>query len=132
MALDAERKARDYLYGRLLAAADCMERFALVTSEKKRDTNAARLMQRFADRPCSTWKTIELSLIPYKARLGGRAKKYQDVIDNVHSMFDPPEDYNSDKKLSGEFLLGYHCQREALKPKKDEPKSIEDDNLVEE
>ena len=132
MALDAERKARDYLYGRLLAAADCMERFALVTSEKKRDTNAARLMQRFADRPCSTWKTIELSLIPYKARLGGRAKKYQDVIDNVHSMFDPPEDYTSDKKLSGEFLLGYHCQREALKPKKDEPKSIEDDNLVEE
>lgn len=132
MALDAERKARDYLYGRLLAAADCMERFALVTSEKKRDTNAARLMQRFADRPCSTWKTIELSLIPYKARLGGRAKKYQDVIDHVHSMFDPPEDYTSDKKLSGEFLLGYHCQREALKPKKDEPKSIEDDNLVEE
>ena len=132
MALDESRKTRDYLYGRLLAAADCLERFALFTSEKKRDTNSARLMQRFADRPCSTWKTIELSLIPYKARLGGRAKKYQDVIDKVHSMFDPPEDYNSDKKLSGEFLLGYHCQREALKPKKDEPKSIEDDNLVEE
>ena len=43
MALDVERKARDYLYGRLLAAADCMEQFALVTSEKKRDTNAARV-----------------------------------------------------------------------------------------
>ena len=89
-------------------------------------------MQRFADRPCSTWKTIELSLTSYKTRLGGRAKKYQDVIDRVHNMFDPPEDYNSDKKLSGEFLLGYHCQREELKPKKDEPKSIEDDNLVKE
>lgn len=132
MALDESRKTRDYLYGRLLAAADCLERFALFTSEKKRDTNAARLMQRFSDRPCSTWKTIELSLISYKARLGGRAKRYQDVIDKVHSMFDPHEDYISDKKLSGEFLLGYHCQREALKPKKDEPESIEDDNLVEE
>ena len=132
MALDESRKTRDYLYGRLLAAADCLERFALFTSEKKRDTNAARLMQRFADRPCSTWKTIELSLIPYKARLGGRAKKYQDVIDKAMCMFDPVEDFTSDKPLCGEFLLGYHCQREDLKPKRDEPKSIDDENLVEE
>lgn len=114
----------------MLAAADCLERFALFTSEKKRDTNAARLMQRFSDRPCNTWKNIELSLVPYKARLGGRAKKYQDVIDKVHSMFDPPEDYISDKKLTGEFLLGYHCQREALKPLKGEPESIEDEILA--
>ena len=132
MALDESRKTRDYLYGRLLAAADCLERFALFTSEKKRDTNSARLMQRFADRPCSTWKTIELSLIPYKARLGGRAKKYQDVIDKAMCLFDPAEDFTSDKPLSGEFLLGYHCQREALKSKKDEPQSFEDDNLAEE
>jgi CRISPR-associated protein Csd1 len=132
MALDESRKTRDYLYGRLLAAADCLERFALFTSEKKRDTNAARLMQRFADRPCSTWKTIELALIPYKARLGGRAKKYQDVIDKAMCMFDPVEDFTNEKPLCGEFLLSYHCQREDLKPKRDEPKSIEDDNLVEE
>lgn len=132
MALDESRRSRDYLYGRLLAAADCLERFALFTSEKKRDTNAARLMQRFADRPCSTWKTIELSLIPYKARLGGRAKKYQDVIDKAMCLFDPVEDFTSDKLLSGEFLLGYHCQREALKSPKGEPQNIEDDNLAEE
>jgi len=132
MALDETRKTRDYLYGRLLAAADCLERFALFTSEKKRDTNAARLMQRFADRPCSTWKTIELSLIPYKARLGGRAKKYQDVIDKAMNLFDPVTDFTNDKPLCGEFLLGYHCQREDLKPKKDEPKSIDDEDLVEE
>ncbi len=131
MALDEDRKTRDYLYGRLLATADCMERFALSTSEKKRDTNAARLMQRFADRPCSTWKTIELSLIPYKARLGGRAKKYQDVIDKAMNLFEPVEDFTSDKPLSGEFLLAYHCQRESLKPKKDEPKNVEDINSEE-
>jgi len=47
-------------------------------------------------------------------------------------MFDPPEEFTIDKPLSGEFLLGYHCQREDLKPKKGEPKSIEDDNLVKE
>jgi len=131
MALDKNRKSRDYLYGRLLAAADSLERFALFASEKKRDTNAARLMQRFADRPCSTWKTIELSLAPYKARLGGRAKKYLNAIGEAMCLFDP-EDFTSDKPLSGEFLLGYHCQREDLKPKKDEPQSIEDNNLTEE
>jgi len=130
MALDRYRKSRDYLYGRLLASADCLERFALFTSEKKRDTNAARLMQRFADRPCNTWKAIELSLSPYKARLGGRAKKYLDAIDETMNLFDPPEDFISDKPLSGEFLLGYHCQREALKPQKNEPQDIEDDNLI--
>lgn len=132
MALDENRKTRDYLYGRLLAAADCLERFALFVSEKKRDTNAARMMQRFSDRPCNTWKNIELSLIPYKARLGGRAKKYQDVIDEAMNLFEPVEDFTSDKPLSGEFLLGYHCQREALKPKENEPKSIDENNLTEE
>lgn len=132
MALDEKRKTRDYLYGRLLAAADCLERYALFASEKKRDTNAARLMQRFADRPCSTWKTIELSLSPYKARLGGRSKKYQDVIDEAMNLFDSVEEFTSEKPLSGEFLLGYHCQREDLKPKKDELQSIEDGSLTEE
>jgi len=115
MALDESRTTRDYLYGRLLAAADCLEGHALFTAREKRETNASRLMQRFADHPCSTWRTIELSLAPYKARLGGRARKYQDVIDKVHGLFDLPEDYTGDKTLSGEFLLGYHCQREALK-----------------
>jgi len=131
MALDKGRKTRDYLYGRLLALADSLEQWALNKAGEHRQTNAARLMQRFADHPCSTWRTIELSLAPYKARLGGQSQKRQALISEVHDMF-ALEDYTSDKKLSGEFLLGYHCQREDLKPKKDEPKSIDDDNLVEE
>jgi CRISPR-associated protein Csd1 len=115
MALDENRKTRDYLYGRLLALADSLEQWALNKAGEDRQTNAARLMQRFAERPYSTWRTIELSLAPYKARLGGQSQKRQALIDKVHDMFDPPEDYTSDKKLNGEFLLGYHCQREALR-----------------
>lgn len=117
MALDESRKTRDYLYGRLLALADSLEQWALNKAGEDRQTNAARLMQRFADHPYSTWKTIELSLAPYKARLGGQSHKRQALIDKVHSMFGSPEDYTSDKTLSGEFLLGYHCQREALRQK---------------
>ncbi len=116
MALDENRKSRDYLYGRLLALAESLERWALNKAGEDRPTNAERLMQRFADHPYSTWRTIELSLAPYKARLGGKSHKRQALIDTVHSMFNPPEDYTSDNKLNGEFLLGYHCQRTALKP----------------
>lgn len=64
MALEEERTSRDYLYGRLLAVADSIENRALALAAEKRDTMAARLMQRFADRPFSTWRTIELALGP--------------------------------------------------------------------
>lgn len=116
MALDPDRKTRDYLYGRLLAIADRLEGHALYNSGEKRDTNAARYMQQFADRPNKTWRQIYLSLSPYMSRLGG-AKYYKDMMDEVMCKFDPIEDFTSDRPLSGEFLLGYHCQREALRPK---------------
>lgn len=116
MALDKNRKSRDYLYGRLLALADSLEQWALNKAGEDRQTNAARLMQRFAEHPYSTWRNIELSLSPYKARLGGQSQKRQAVIDEVKNMFDT-DDFMNDKKLSGEFLLAYSCQREALKQK---------------
>lgn len=114
MALDPNRKTRDYLYGRLLALADSLEDWALNTAGENRETNAARLMQRFSEHPYSTWKTIELALAPYKARLGAKSKKRQRMIDEVIASFDE-KDFLSDRRLSGEFLLGYHCQREFLR-----------------
>ena len=62
MALDKERRTRDYLYGRLLAIAQNVERWALDTNDENRLTNADRLMQRFAQHPFTTWKIIELAL----------------------------------------------------------------------
>lgn len=116
MALDSNRKTRDYLYGRLLAVADNLEQWALKTAGENRSTNAARLMQRFSEHPFSTWRTIELALVPYKARLGAKAGKLLATMDVVMSLFSP-EEFISDKKLTGEFLLGYHCQREDLRYK---------------
>jgi CRISPR-associated protein Csd1 len=115
MSLDESRNTRDYLYGRLLALADSLEEWALNKAGEDRQTNAARLMHRFAEHPYSTWRTIELSLAPYKARLGAQSHRRQGMITKVMSMFNPDE-FVSDRKLSGEFLLGYHCQREALHP----------------
>lgn len=116
MALDENRTTRDYLYGRLLALAENIEHWAINIGGEKRQTNAERMMQRFADRPYSTWRTIELALVPYKIRLSHKATKLNAMIDAVHCKFDTPEEYSRDTKLSGEFLLGYHCQRSALKP----------------
>lgn len=119
MTLERERTTRDYLYGRLLALAEHLEGRALYVGGEKRVTNAEKLMQRFADRPYSTWLILETGLTPYKVRL--RAKrpgflhKIETDLDEVVNAFNP-DDFTSDKRLTGEFLLGYHCQREALRP----------------
>lgn len=125
MTLDLNRKTRDYLYGRLLALAESLEEWALNKAGEDRPTNAARLMQRFSEHPYSTWRTIELALTPYKARLGGKSKKRQRLIDEVVAAFENG-DFTSDKRLSGEFLLGYHCQREFLRSGNTE--DLEDSN----
>lgn len=126
MTLDPNRKTRDYLYGRLLALAESLEEWALNKANEDRPTNAARLMQRFSERPYSTWRTIELALSPYKARLGGKSKIRQGLIDEVIAAFEP-DDFISDKRLSGEFLLGYHSQREFLRNNRNE----EHDGVIE-
>lgn len=125
MTLDLERKSRDYMYGRLLALAESLEEWALAAAHENRETNASRLMQRFAEHPFSTWRTIELALIPYKTRLGQKAYKRLRLIDEVIASF-LPEDFNSDKRLSGEFLLGYHCQRQELRKPADSDQEVAD------
>lgn len=115
MALEKERKTRDYLYGRLLAIGEKVEETALYIAKENRDTAAAKLMQRFGDRPFSTWKTIETSLVPYfsriKARWPGVHTELKLAIDEIIGHFDS-KDFTNDTRLSGEFLLGYHCQRQ--------------------
>jgi CRISPR-associated protein Csd1 len=119
MTLETDRATRDYLYGRLLAIAESIESFALTKAEKSRDTTASRLMQRFSDRPYSTWRNIELALTPYKSRLRSSEKsagflfKREKLLDEVLCTFQG-DDFTNDRTLSGEFLLGYHCQRREL------------------
>ncbi|MCX5724139.1 MAG: type I-C CRISPR-associated protein Cas8c/Csd1 [Nitrospirae bacterium] len=128
MALELDRTSRDYLFGRLLAVADRIEGLALHLADEKRDTNAAKLMQRFADHPYSTWRTIELSLAPYKARLRARSPGFlvnmEKLIDGIVCAFNG-QDFMSETRLSGEFLLGYHCQRQALWPKSESTQAAE-------
>ena len=115
MALDENNCNRDYLYGRLLAVAENLESLALyVGGEKNRATTAERYMQRFAERPFSTWRNIELALVPYMDRLrknragflATRSKELSTIVDCFNR-----DEFVLDEKLSGEFLLGYHSQK---------------------
>jgi CRISPR-associated protein Csd1 len=122
MALEPDRNTRDYLFGRLLAIAEHLEQRALFYGGEKRDTHAAKLMQRFADHPCATWRQIELALRPSKSRLKGRSPGYlhqlEQQIDQIVDLFQT-SDFIDDRKLTGEFLLGYHCQRAKLNEPKE-------------
>ncbi|MBC2705981.1 type I-C CRISPR-associated protein Cas8c/Csd1 [Desulfobacula sp.] len=122
MTLEEDRKTRDYLYGRLLAIAERIEEVALNVGGESRPTTAARLMQRFADRPFSTWRNIELGLQPYMQGLQGKRAGFltncNKELDAVQDAFSP-DDFTSDKPLSGEFLLGYHCQKQDWRNKKE-------------
>ncbi|MBE0434909.1 MAG: type I-C CRISPR-associated protein Cas8c/Csd1 [Methylomicrobium sp.] len=122
MALEEDNRSRDYLYGRLLAIAERIEEVALNVGGENRSTTAARLMQRFADRPYETWRSIELALQPYMQRLrvsrAGFLSNRQKELDAVIALFND-EDFKSKTSLSGEFLLAYHCQRQKFRTKTD-------------
>lgn len=111
VALNEDRVTRDYLFGRLLAVADNIESWALSLSGEARETAATRYFSRFSVMPLSTWMTIELSLQPYIKKLDG-AYSRKEMIGKIMAKF-KEEDIN-DAPLGGEFLFGYHHQRQFL------------------
>ncbi len=132
MSLDLKNTSRDYLYGRLLAVAENIEELALCVAKVNRSTTAARLMQRFSDRPFSTWKTINDQLQPYVQQLTvsrrGFIENRKKDLDGIMDLFQG-YDFTNDKALTGEYLLGFHCQRMALRNKKNDSNEKNNANL---
>lgn len=117
VALDKNITDRDYLFGRLLAVADVLERNALGPNED-RATSALRYMNAFQSNPLRTWSTIQKNLHPYFMKLRGKGEFYKMVIGEITDKF--VFDEFNDKPLSGKYLLGYYSQRQDLYKKKDE------------
>jgi len=120
MSLDRSNTSRDYLYGRLLAIAERIEDVALRAAHVERPTTASRLMQRFSDKPFTTWPTIYKQLDPYMRQLKtsrpGFLTNMEKELDEIMGLFDANE-FKQEKSLSGEFLLGFHTERLFLKSK---------------
>lgn len=110
MALDKENTNRSYLFGRLLAIADTVERKTYGENEN-RETNALRMQKAFALRPLSGWRILEEKLEPYYNRLEPGLRRYfrhltQEIADKL-----PASEENLNRKLDDVYLLGYYHQK---------------------
>jgi CRISPR-associated protein Csd1 len=115
MALEKQRTDRDYLFGRLLALAEHIEERALYLSKENRETNAARMMHIFSEQPFQTWEKLYDRLTQgYFSRLQTKRPEFlfrmKNLIGEINCLF-LPGDFEKREKLSGLYLLGYHCQR---------------------
>lgn len=109
LSIELERTDRDYLYGRLLGAADKLEEYALYKKDNKRVVTAAiRHMQTFTQRPFRTWQTIHGCINPYIQTVkGGFAFNEIQAVMNLFTV----GEYKKDTPLNGSYLIGYYHER---------------------
>jgi hypothetical protein len=128
--LDALNRSRDYLFGRLLAVAATIEESAM-NEDEKRFTNAESAVPQFSLQPLTVWKAVFEKTLPYGERLimhGNRGlyTKLTELLEEIHNLF-KPEDFNNER-LSGEYILGYFAQRNAMNEKiSNDPQNVDID-----
>ncbi|MDX9888760.1 MAG: type I-C CRISPR-associated protein Cas8c/Csd1 [Anaerovoracaceae bacterium] len=116
MELDKSNNDRSYLFGRLLSIAEVIERQTYERDER-RVTNAERYMQAFAQNPFRTWTMIQRSIKPYLNSLSpGSREYYKNLFGEITELF-KDGDFESRTALNGKYLIGYDCQRSALRNK---------------
>lgn len=126
MALDTTISDRSYLYGRLLAVAEKVERDAMNNGSSDRMTNANRLMSMMSKKPYVTWLRLEEKLQPYLRRLNRSSKEfYLAKIGEIMDLFSP-EEFMSNRQVEGSFVLGFHCQLQDFYKKKMKETSVEE------
>lgn len=118
MLLQPEVNERSYLFGRALAYAEQIERYALQLAGEKRTTNAERLMVAFAKHPAKTWMVLMERLLPYQQRLGQRSDRLEEAMEEVIARLQM-EGYTNEP-LNEKYLLGYACQKQAFARQRDE------------
>ena len=127
MALDSERDDRSYLYGRLLAVADCME-FRTFDSGDPRETNAKRYMTEFSHHPFRTWRIIEERARIYLRKLNIPERiQYEKLLQEICAKFKAGE-FEKNTPLDGLYLLGYNHQMYEFYNRKKTEKEKETDN----
>ena len=118
--LDKECLDRDYLFGRVLALANHVERQTFTETDRGRETNAIRFMSDFVNRPATTWGLLFQKLQPYFKKLNRSnpfiGEYYRKEINSIVEMISA-EDFN-DKRLGNKYLLGFSSQSAALVAKR--------------
>lgn len=116
LSLDKNCEDRSYLFGRLLAVAEYVER-STYRNEEGREPNAIRLQAVYTQHPMRTWAILERAINPYyqKISIPGYRNKYRRMIEEIFAkpVF-APTNPNLDRPLEASYLLGYYHQRSAM------------------
>ena len=116
MELDRNETDRSYLYGRLLAVYEKVEKWALGSNED-RLPNAIRLQAAYSQHPATTRKVIENALVPYYQKLGAKKSEYyKREIEEISLKLELD---TTNRALSEMYLPGYWAERAELNKKKD-------------
>lgn len=119
MKLNPDNHDRSYLFGRLLAVLEYVERITYVRGED-RDPNAIRLQSAYVNHPMRTWKTLNDLLRPYFQKLNPGAREYyQRLISEITGSFREEDGEYMNTELKETYLLGYYLQRAELNITKD-------------
>ncbi len=129
MKLDEKCTDRSYLFGRLLAVTEKVERSTFERDES-RTTNAERYMQQFSRTPFRTWELIRRNTQIYLKQLKPSSREYyKNLYGEITELFEEGA-FEAKKALDGKFLLGYDCQRTALKYQKNGGANNAEDELA--
>lgn len=113
MNVDYANKQTSYLWGRLLAYGEWLERRANSFPKEDRVTNATKYRKEFARNPVRTWRLIYDRLEPYKKKLIKKQHSYdvnmaEKGMFEIMQVLETRED--NTKPLDDRFLLGFGAQ----------------------
>lgn len=116
---------RSYLFGCLYALADAIERYTFGPGQRyKRETNAARLMATFRNRPASTWNNLAAKLTHYLPKVPvGLRSRYEELLESIMNKFSA--DAFTDEMLNKNFILGCYHFKSVIYKKAEEAKAEE-------
>ena len=115
MSVQTENKDINYLYGRLLAVMEKIEKDAM-SNDAKRGTNAIRLQSRFVKTPL---KTTEVIMRQLRSAYFPRLKVWQQIfyeklIDEIMDKIGNYSETEMNQPLKELYLIGYSQQRNAF------------------
>lgn len=130
MSVQTDNKDINYLYGRLLAVMEKIEKDAMC-NDAKRGTNAIRLQSRFIKTPLRTTEIIMRQLrSAYFPRLKvGQQVFYEKLIDEIMDKIGGYSEKEMNQPLKELYLIGYSQQRNAFYEKK---KAVDTNKNIEE
>ena len=111
VALNKESNDRDYLFGRLLAAAHNLEDYINYKSNNTgRETNAMKYWSVYVQKPAKTYSLIRQRLQPYISKLtSGSRNYYLELAEEIFDKLSENDSFNNEP-LGENYLMGYYSQ----------------------